>query len=79
MQTMTLGIQSVKLTLVSSGELHRLIGSGRQFNAEILFRRDDKRRMKSSALGAELRGFPVVQNVGLWRGLLDCKQTPAYC
>lgn len=79
MQTMMLEIQSLKLTLVSSGVVYRLIGSGQQFNSEILFRRDDRRRMKSNVLEAELRALPVIQNVGLWRGLLDSKQTPVYC
>lgn len=64
---------------MSPGVVYQLIGSGQQFNTEILFRRDDKRRMKSNVLEAELRGLPVVQNVGLWWGLLDCKQTPVYC
>lgn len=73
---MMLDIQSLKLTLVA---VYWPISSGQQFNSEILFRRNDKRRMKASALGAGPRGLPVVQNEGLWRGLLHCKQTLVYC
>lgn len=73
---MMLEIQSLKLTLVV---VCWLISSGQQFNSEILFQLDDKERMKSSMLGAGPKGLPVVQNVGLWRGLLHCKQTPVYC
>lgn len=65
MQTMMLEIQSLTLTLVSPGVVYQLIGSGQQFNTEILFRRDGNRRMKSNVLEAELRGLPVVLNVGL--------------
>lgn len=79
MQTMMLETQYRTLTLVSPGVVYQLIGSGQQFNTEILFWRDGKRRMKSNVLEAELRGLPVVLNVGLWWGLLDCKQTPVYC
>lgn len=75
-----LEIQSLKLTLVSPGVVYWLIGPGPHFSSEILVGQgDDKRRRKTSVLGAGLRGFPVVQNEGLWRGLLDCKQTPVYC
>lgn len=53
---MMLDIQSLKLILVV---IYWLISSGQQFNSQILFLQDDKRRMKSSVLRAGPRGLPV--------------------